>query len=289
MANIEKLENNFLSISKVIDKEISAVLASNVGGLQKAYVMSSAIEVIKEQLSDEYMKPIMALQGSSLGFKTDQDTIKVQEGGIWGTKKGNGYPIEIVRECLMDAIFRGLEVTGNQFNIIGGVMYPTREGFGALLDKMKGLKKNFTYVDIQQPVGQVVAYVKVKIDWQFDGDTAKKQEIQFPIKSNKYTSYDALIGKAERKAKRWLYNTIKGTDISDGDVNDIPFVEVNNLEEDKLSQIESMYSSLEEKLPVDEENYLKSIIANKDVASYDKAINYLTSKIKSNASTDKKD
>jgi hypothetical protein len=66
MSNIVKAEEKFLSISKVIDSEISTVLASNVNGFQKAFVMSSAIDIIKEQLSDEYMKPIMALQALDL-------------------------------------------------------------------------------------------------------------------------------------------------------------------------------------------------------------------------------
>ena len=283
MSNIVKAEEKFLSISKVIDSEISTVLASNVNGFQKAFVMSSAIDIIKEQLSDEYMKPIMALQGTSLGFKTDQDTVKKQVGGKWVAEKGPGYPMEIVKECLIEATFLGLEVTGNQFNIIGGNMYPTREGFGALLDKMKGLKKNFTYTNIQQPAGQKVAYVKVRIDWQFDGETPKKQEIEFPIKSNEYTSYDALIGKAERKAKRWLYNTIKGTDISDGDVSDIPHVEIVEKEDNKLEVLTDLLKKTEQQLSDEEVTYTKRIIKEKETASYDKAIKYLTSKLPKDA------
>lgn len=281
MAQAEKTENKFLSISKVIDSEISTVLASNVSGFQKAFVMSSAIDIIKAQLSDEYMKPIMALQGSSLGFKTDLDTVKEKDAnGKWVTRKGDGYPMDIVRECLIDATFRGLEVTGNQFNIIGGVMYPTREGFGALLDKMPGLKKNFTYTNISQPAGQKVAYVKVRIDWQFEGESPLKQEIEFPIKSNEYTSYDALIGKAERKAKRWLYNTIKGTDISDGDVNDIPHVDITNKEDEKLASIDTLYQKVKINMTPEECLHMESVIKNKEVASYDKAITFLNSKSK---------
>lgn len=275
MADIAKPENKFLSISKVIDGQISTVLASNVNGFQKAFVMSSAIDIIKEQLSDEYMKPIMALQGSSLGFKTDMDTIKKQVSGKWVTEKGPGYPLEIVRECLIEGIFLGLEVTGNQFNIIGGNMYPTREGFGALLDKMKGLKKNFAYANIQQPAGQKVAYVTVNITWQLEGETAQKQIVEFPIKSNEYTSYDALVGKAERKAKRWLYNTIKGTDISDGDVNDIPHVDVTNKEDSKLNEIETLYKSVKKKMTPEECIHMDDIISKKEVASYDKALAFL--------------
>jgi len=268
-------ENKFLSVSKVIDAEISTVLSSNVNGFQKAFVMSSAIDIIKNQLSDEYMKPIMALQGSSLGFKTDQDTVKEKVGGKWVTKKGEGYPLEIVRECLIEAIFLGLEVTGNQFNIIGGNTYPTREGFGALLDKMSTLKKNFEYKNIQQPAGQKVAYVTVNITWQLDGDTAKKQTIEFPIKSNEYTSYDALIGKAERKAKRWLFNTIKGTDISDGDVNDIPHVEVADNDE-KLKKLVELFELKKEQLGVADVTFIESVVSGKDEANYDKVIYQLS-------------
>lgn len=280
MSETQKTENKFLSISRVIDSEISTVLASNVNGFQKAFVMSSAVNIIKEQLSDEYMEPIMSLQGSSLGFKTDMDTIKKQVNNKWVTEKGPGYPMEIVRECLIDAVFKGLEVTGNQFNIIGGVMYPTREGFGALLDKMQGLKKNFTYTSINQPANQKVAYVKVRIDWQFDGENPLKQEIEFPIKSNEYTSYDALIGKAERKAKRWLYNTIKGTDISDGDVNDIPHVDITNKEDEKLASIDAIYQKVKINMTPEECLHMDSVIKNKEVASYDKALTFLNSKSK---------
>lgn len=271
-------ENKFLSVSKVIDSEISTVLSSNVNGFQKAYVMSSAIDIIKAQLSDDYMKPIMALQGSSLGFKTDQDTIKEKVNGKWTTKKGEGYPMEIVRECLIEAIFLGLEVTGNQFNIIGGNTYPTREGFGALLDKMPNLKKNFEYKDIQQPAGQKVAYVTVFITWQIEGDSAKKQSIQFPIKSNEYTSYDALIGKAERKAKRWLFNTIKGTDISDGDVNDIPHVEVVD-ENDKLKKMKELFEAKKELISKEDKIFIQGVIDAKEEANYDKVI-YNLNKLK---------
>lgn len=270
--------NKFLSVSKIIDTEISIVLASNVNGFQKAFVMSSAIDIIKAQLTDEYMKPIMALQGSSLGFKTDQDTKKEKEGGKWITKKGEGYPMEIVRECLIEAIFLGLEVTGNQFNIIGGNTYPTREGFGALLDKMNNLKKNFEYKNIQQPVGQKVAYVTVNITWQIDGESAKKQTIEFPIKSNEYTSYDALIGKAERKAKRWLFNTIKGTDISDGDVNDIPHVEIVE-NEDKLKKIQELFELKKDQLGVADKTFIEDVISAKNESSYDKVI-YQLNKLK---------
>lgn len=270
-------QEQFNEISKVIDAQIGEVLTSNVNGFQKAYVMSSAISIIKEQLSDEYMKPIMQLQGTSLGFKTDQDSVKEKQGQKWVTVNGPGYPLEIVRDCLIEATFLGLEVTGNQFNIIGGNMYPTREGFGALLDKMQGLKKNFTYKEIRQPSGQKVANVIVQIDWQLGDESPRKQVIDFPIKSNEYTSYDALIGKAERKAKRWLFNTIKGTDISDGDVNDIPHTVVGNeISDGRYDLIVNLIKTAS--LNESEKSDIDKIVNDKESSSYDKAIKFLKSK-----------
>lgn len=277
---ISTAQSKFLSVSKEIDKEISLVLASNVQGFQKAFVVSSAIQVLRENLTDEFMKPIMALQGSNLGFRTDKDIDQKTK------KKGDGYPLEVVKDCLIDAVMLGLEATGNQFNIIGGNMYPTREGFGSLLDKMPNLKKNFTYRDIRQPANSKVANVVVQIDWQFCNEQPKKQTIDFPIKSNEWTSYDALIGKAERKAKRWLFNTIKGTDISDGDVNDIPHIEVvENSEEisnQKITFLKDLLSRVEEVITEEENNYAKRIINTKESTSYDKLEKFLKSKIVTN-------
>ena len=37
---------------------------------------------------------------------------------------------------------------------------------------------------------------------------------------------DAVIGKATRKARKWIYDTITGSEIPEGDVMDIEFKEV---------------------------------------------------------------
>jgi hypothetical protein len=212
-------------VSKEINEQVLSVISNHADGFQKAFVMATALQKIKELLTPEVMKPIMALQGSKLGFKTDRDVVKNRTTGKY--EKGPGYPIEVVTECVTEAILLGLEVTNNQMNIIGGNMYPTREGFGGLLDKINGLRYNITYPSVSQSPDKQSANVIAKIEWSL-GNESKKQEIDFPIKSDTYTTLDALIGKAERKAKRWLFNHIRGTDISDGDVTEIPHTEVSS-------------------------------------------------------------
>lgn len=110
-------------------------------------------------------------------------------------------------------------------------MYPTREGFGYLLTQINGLRYNIEYTEINKVENSKTSYVTVKVTWVLSDSDPKKQAIKFPIKSDSYTSQDALIGKAERKARRWLFNQINGTDISDGDTEDIPHVEIKERKE----------------------------------------------------------
>jgi len=195
-------------VSQELNNQILAVLSSKVEGFEKAFVMASAIQVLQERLTSEFMKPIMALQGSNLGFKTDAD------------KKG-GYPEAEVKACLIDAVLLGLQPINNEFNIISGNMYPTRQGFGSLLQKINGLKYSLVYSNPIFSADKTTATCKVVVNWEINGNP-QSQELEFPIKSNAYATADAILGKCERKARRWLFNTVKGTDIPDGDVSDLP-------------------------------------------------------------------
>lgn len=209
---IKTISEQYELVSQELNDQVLAVISNHAEGFQKAFVMAMALQTLKEKLTPEIMKPIMALQGSSLGFRTDRDG------------KG-GYSMEEVKTALIDGVLLGLQPTNNEINIIGGQMYPTRTGFGSLLEKINGLKYNLTYTTPTVSPDQKNANCIVTIDWELNGEK-NSQKIDFPIKSNTYASMDALIGKAERKARRWLFNKVKGTDVPDGDVQDIPHVEV---------------------------------------------------------------
>ena len=59
--------------SKLNESVLSVLSEENIFGFEKSYKIANAIAFLKENLSNEYMKPIMAMQGSRLGFKTDKD------------------------------------------------------------------------------------------------------------------------------------------------------------------------------------------------------------------------
>lgn len=209
----EKLKNITESqslVSQELNNQILAVLSNKIEGFEKAYVVASAISVLQEKLTPEFMKPIMALQGSNLGFKVDKM-----------------YSMEEVKACLIDAVLLGLQPTNNEFNIIAKNMYPTRQGFGSLLKKINGLKYSISYSNPIFNQDKSSANCTATIKWELNGES-HVQEQEFAIKSNQYATADAILGKAERKARRWLFNTVEGTDIPDGDVTDIPHVDLTH-------------------------------------------------------------
>lgn len=206
----EKLE----AVADSLNLAVTAVTGATdaVNGFKKAYLVADAIEKLKSLLTPEYMKPIMALQGNKLGFKTDKDD------------KG-GYPEAIVKNCLIEAVLIGLQPHGNQFNIIAGQMYATKEGIGHLLSKIKGL--SYKIIAELPHIKDSSAAVVMNIHYTLN-NVSKEESINIPIKVNAYMGADAVIGKANRKARKWLYDTITGSEIPEGDIADIEFREVKD-------------------------------------------------------------
>jgi hypothetical protein len=217
-------------IAQKLNTSISKVLSqSQVMGFEKAFLIASAVKELKHLLSSEYMAPIMELQNNRLGFKTDKEL---------------GYPETIVKNCLIEAVLMGVQPFGNQFNIIAGNCYITKEGFDYLLKNINGLDHEI--IPELPRIGTTgSAAIVMKIKWTLAGMT-KDRAIDIPIKVNQYMGTDAIIGKATRKAEAWLYRTITGINVSDGDANEndakrtilIPSQEINKEEERVLLMIQ---------------------------------------------------
>jgi len=207
-------------LNEVAEKLNSSVLQvignENIKGFQRAYIIADAISVLKETLTKEYMKPIMNLQGNKLGFKTDKDT-------------SGGYSEEVVKNCLIEAVLFGLQPCGNHFNIIAGNMYATKEGCGYLLSKIQGLQ--YDIVPELPRMNDKSAAVVMNIQWTINGVTNTKK-LDIPVKVNAYMGTDAVIGKATRKARKWLFDTITGCELPEGDSS-----ENDTLEKKKTSAL----------------------------------------------------
>lgn len=211
-----------MSTEITIAKKIDGIVLSVIGqkgliGFEKAHKVSTAILELEKLLDDNYMKPIMALQGTTLGFKTDKDLKK--ENGSY--VKGDGYPVSVVRRCLIEAVLKGYQPTNNEFNIISGNMYPAKNGLRRRANEWPGLKNKIVLTIKSVSSDKSSALVEADIKWSLNG-SEEKEIIPIPLKIDSYTSVDAMLGKAERKALAWLLTNVSGEPVIDGDVDDIP-------------------------------------------------------------------
>lgn len=197
------------------DKELSAAL----DGLAKTGLMCRDMEAsfsktilsarcmakFKAALTDDVMDPIMSLQGSPIGFRTDKD-------------KEGGYPLTVVREVIIAAAMMGLMPVGNMFNIIAGRLYVTKEGFMFLLSGIEGLVYDVEFGLPKQSQGGSVVHAHVV--WSIKGGEKKSMDWDIPIRVNAGQGADAVLGKAMRKACAKLYNKITNSTLSDADVTE---------------------------------------------------------------------
>jgi len=177
------------------------------GRFEKTFALAQAVADIRSLLTDDVMKPIMALQGTKTGFKTDKD-------------RENGYPIKVVRECMIEALLEGVYPVMNQMNIIGGNAYITKEGMG---QKLKDTPKLNYYITPGVPHMSgdgKGAIVKMAVDWEWNGEKGTK-ELEVCTKVNSGMGADAIIGKATRKTRAWLYQYLTGREVPDGEADDV--------------------------------------------------------------------
>ena len=195
--------NNFLPVA-VSNETIAALdtIASNkeltVGSqFQRAFATATAICQLRALLTPEVMSPIMALQGTPLGFLTD-------------TK----YDVDTVREALIEAVLNGVRPVGNEFNIIANRCYITKAGMKHKLHDIPGL--SFSVTCGFPKMSENGAALIVSVDWTLDGKTEHK-DLPIPVRVNRGMGADAIAGKATRKAYAWLFEHITGQNVNEGE------------------------------------------------------------------------
>lgn len=248
-------EITLIEKSKSIDNIILSVIGNKgLNGFQKAHMVSTAIVELEALLDENYMSPIMKLQGTTLGFKTDKDLMRNPNGS--GYVKGPGYTVDIVKRCLIEAVLKGYQPTNNEFNIIGGNMYPAKNGLERKANEWEGLKYSIIQVIRTFSVEKGSALVDCQIKWSYN-DEKFEENVPIPLKIDQYTSVDAMLGKAKRKALAWLLSNISGEIIVDGDVTDVELTqrsyEVSYIAESPLSEEEERVLGLLEKVETLEE------------------------------------
>jgi len=110
-------------IQQVVDT-CSAIMGTPERRFREALTLARGIQRLREIISFELVTSnLMGLQNTALGFLTDRKAPDYP----------NGYDIATVRECLIEAMILGVRPTNNEFNIIAGRVYVTKNGLARLV------------------------------------------------------------------------------------------------------------------------------------------------------------
>lgn len=213
-----KTDQNTLETIEGIVGECSLEALGNANQFFRTMKLAAGISALRNAINNDMMGEIMPLQGSSLGFRTDKDS-------------GGGYPVSVVKDCMIEAVLKGAYMVGNEVNIIAGRAYFTKEFYTRKLREYPGL------TDLTIKLGVPVlregkAYVSATADWRLDGQPGKLEKVvqkigdrdvdeRIPVRVNQGMSDDAILGKAERKMRKAIFDQLTGSETSDGDITDV--------------------------------------------------------------------
>ncbi len=186
------------------------------GGSQfkEMFTMAAGMRELRNLITADAMEDVMQLQNTALGFRTDKSKDSKPP-------QPEGYPVDVVKDCIIEASLRGLRPVGNEFNIISGRVYVTKEGFARLVREYPGL----TDLRLQPQVPRMRdggALVQFKATWNLDGQP-QSLEREYPVRVNAGMGADAIIGKATRKMLAAIYGQLTGSEhaLREGDVTDL--------------------------------------------------------------------
>lgn len=170
--------------------------------IRRGIAQAKCLKLLRAALSTpEATEALMALQGSTLGFLTDKD-------------KAGGYPAQTVIDCAIEAMARGVSMTGNEFNIISSRPYITKAGMKRLIGAL-GVKHAVT--PLMPTANGDTVITPVELTWEYEGK-GHCRRLDLPTRQNAGMGVEALQGKAIRKARAWLYETVTGLEVVDGDI-----------------------------------------------------------------------
>lgn len=179
-----------------------------VSNCNAAFTAAIVVSKLREFLTDEIIEKVFRpLMNTRVGFMTDRrPTTK--------NPHPQQYSNAIIRDAIIDGLMIGLLPTGNQINIIAEKMYPTKEGYTALLRKLSVKNLVSTGADTNRIQGY--AEIPCKVDYMYNGEK-NSFTLTATVRKDEYSSPDQLRGKAERRAKKALYEYITGCDFGDAD------------------------------------------------------------------------
>jgi len=209
-------EDTALAIQQANEAAMAAFGSGSSGNIIAALQVAESMESLQRLFDDPAIRSrILALQDKAIGFRTDRDPKQKRR----GTQECNTpYSYDVVKDCAIEAGLRGLQLVGNQWNIISGRTYCTKEGFEFLIRGLKHVtdfKVNLG-VPANKPGGVII---ECEGSWNNSGQPQSLKS-SIPVKSDDYSSADQLLGKATRKFLKRCYEQMTGNIMPEGEAGE---------------------------------------------------------------------
>lgn len=155
MANSVIKAEAFTATTKVMTaaKKYAEELATT-DGFMRPLVVAQALHELRGAIGPDVLAVVRSMENTPLGFRTDRPP-----GG-----KAMPYPDEVLRDCVIQGMLDGLGFSHNQWNIIGGNYYVTKNGW----------RKKLQDAGCSQIVAQVEAPLPSEISEQGGGERSSK-------------------------------------------------------------------------------------------------------------------
>lgn len=196
--------------------------------MTKAFATAKAMRKIEAAITPNLMADVRQLMNSPTGFKTDRRP---------GMKDKQGHKIEpysdqTVKRCLIVAFMKGAKLLGNEFNIIAGQCYLTKEFY------VRKIKESANCLRFEHKIGNPLrhdgnAFMDAEASWvdaegelhevtYFDNRSEGGKDYRIVVNCYSTSGTDQLIGLAESKLFRRIYNLMSGEDIEDSESDVVP-------------------------------------------------------------------
>lgn len=199
-----------IALDEMLSEFRTELARRDVGDMARMLIQARAMTALEEAISPAMMKDIMKLMNSPLGFKTDRPP-----------GKSELYGVETVKRCLIVAWLSGAKATGNEFNIIAGNCYLTKEFTRPAILRFPGVSHFEEQLGAPMRHGDKTAICEAIATWFVNGEQheircVKTEVMDARIVVNAYatSSPDELRGKVQAKLYQRVLSRLTGLNLT---------------------------------------------------------------------------
>jgi len=189
-------------IERVVETSNLAVI-EQMPKLQRGLALGKAMKQLRELVDNDVMNDVMELAESPLGFRTDRDG------------KDKPYPVDVIKDAVIHCLLRGGNLVGNEFNVISGKCYLTKEYYER---QVRELVNDLRVIEHVPQMANGGALVPMEASWVYEGrhDELKclktdEGDARIAVRVNAGMGVDAVLGKAYRKLYARIYRRVTGS------------------------------------------------------------------------------